>query len=196
MCRVDILHHGISRLVWYNAESLAAPAWSEGRMLDKQWGHDCNRRSIRCVQIGGSNNSIAAANSLMAGAWVQKSWIMQWRPAGICCPTAISFDIGQASVGITHWPNKSCRQLVLLLCPAPSLWGLNFVSGWEKGNKWPKVSNFNILFSHDIFTWTHFRNSILKWGGWKKSNTQQPLADVFRLIVFVWTGVQAHNIIF
>lgn len=110
-------------------------------MLDKQWGHGCNSRSIHCVQIGGSNNSIAAANSLTAGAWVQKSWIMQWRPAGICCPTAISFNIGQASVGITHWLNKSCRQLALLLCPAPSLWGLNFVLGRGKVNKWPKVSN-------------------------------------------------------
>lgn len=100
---------------------------AQGRMLDKQWGHGCNSRSIHCVQIGGSNNSIAAANSLTAGAWVQKSWIMQWRPAGICCPTAISFNIGQASVGITHWLNKSCRQLALLLCPAPSLWGINFV---------------------------------------------------------------------
>lgn len=87
---------------------------AQGRMLDKQQGHGCNSRSIRCVQIGGSNNSIAAANSLTAGAWVQKSWIMQWRPAGICCPTAISFNIGQASVGITHWLNKSCRQQALL----------------------------------------------------------------------------------
>lgn len=87
---------------------------AQGRMLDKQWGHGCNSHSIRCVQIGGSNNSIAAANSLTARAWVQKSWIMQWRPAGICCPTAISFNIGQASVGITHWLNKSCRQQALL----------------------------------------------------------------------------------
>lgn len=79
-----------------------------------------------CGQIGGSNNSIAAANSLTAGAWVQKSWIMQWRPAGICCPTAISFNIGQASVGITHLLNKSWRQLALLLYPVPSVWGINF----------------------------------------------------------------------
>lgn len=45
--------------------------------LDKQRGHGCNSRSIGCVQIGGSDNSIAAFNSLMARAWVQKSWIMQ-----------------------------------------------------------------------------------------------------------------------
>lgn len=123
---------------WWGSRAQLA----RGRMLDKQRGHGCNSRSIRCVQIGGSNNSIAAANSLTAGAWVQKSWIMQWRPAGICCPTAISFNIGQASVGITHRLNKSCRQLALLfLCPAPSLWGVNFVLGRGEVNKWPKVSN-------------------------------------------------------
>lgn len=58
--------------------------------------------SIGCVQIGGSNNSITAANSLMGEARVQKRRIMQSRPAGNCCPEAISFNIGQASIGITR----------------------------------------------------------------------------------------------
>lgn len=125
-----ICQHNISHFGWFDIELKDWRGFcaqlAQGRMLDKQWGHGCNSRSIRCVQIGGSNNSIAAANSLTAGAWVQKSWIMQWRPAGICCPTAISFNIGQASVGITHWLNKSCRQVALLLCPVPSLWSINF----------------------------------------------------------------------
>lgn len=132
-----ICHRSISPFGWFDRELKhwrgSCAQLAQGRMLDKQRGHGCNSRSIRCVQIGGSNNSIAAANSLTAGARVQKSWIMQWRPAGICCPTAISFNIGQASVGITHRLNKSCRQLVLLLCPTPSLWGMNFVLGERRG---------------------------------------------------------------
>lgn len=120
---------------------------AQGRMLDKQCEHGCNSRSILCVQIGGSNNSIAAANSLTAGAWVQKSWIMQWRPAGICCPTAISFNIGQASVGITHWLNKSCRQLALLLCPAhfdkSKLWGKHNIIKFHKVTNLLKFVFFN-----------------------------------------------------
>lgn len=119
-----ICQHIISPLAGFDIElkhwrSFCAQL-AQGRMLDKHWGHGCNSRSIRCVQIGGSNNSIAVANSLTTGARVQKSWIMQWRPAGICCPTAIWFNIGQASEGITHWLNKWCRQLALLLCPAHS----------------------------------------------------------------------------
>lgn len=145
MLHVLFNHHSINPLTgliqsWKHCRGSCAQL-AQGRMLNKQWGHGCNSRSIRCVQIGSSNNSIAAANSLTTEAWVQKSWIMQWWPAGICCPTAISFNIGQASVGITHWLNKSCRQLALLLCPAPSLWGRNFVLGRGEVNKWPKVSN-------------------------------------------------------
>lgn len=83
----------------------------------KRRGHGCKEHSVHCVQIGGSNNSIAAANSLMGELQVQKSQIMQSRPAGNCCPKAISFNISQACVGITHPLNKSSRQPASYLCP-------------------------------------------------------------------------------
>ncbi len=84
----------------------------------KQPGHGCNSHSISCVQIGRSNNSIAAANSLMDEAQVQKSRIMQSRPSGNCCPKAISFNIGQTSIGITHQLNKSSHTSYLIFMPA------------------------------------------------------------------------------
>lgn len=91
--------------------------WNQASSASKHRGHGCNSHSIRCVQIGGSNNSIGAANSLTGKARVQKSQIMQSRPTGNCCPKAISFNIGQASVGITHRPNKSSRQPRLIFMP-------------------------------------------------------------------------------
>jgi len=87
-------------------------------LASKLPGHGCNSHSIRCVQIGRSNNSIAAANSLMGEAQVQKSRIMQSRPAGNCCPKAISFNIGQASIGITHRLNKSGHTSCLIFMAA------------------------------------------------------------------------------
>lgn len=80
-CMCAICHNSISPLSGFQIElkhwQRFGAQLARGRMLDKQRGHGCNSRSIRCVQIGGSTNSIAAANSLTAGAWVQKSWIMQ-----------------------------------------------------------------------------------------------------------------------
>lgn len=87
-------------------------------LASKLPGHVCNSHSISCVQIGRSNNSIAAANSLMGEAQVQKSRIMQSRPAGNCCPKAISFNIGQASIGITHRLNKSSHTSYLIFMAA------------------------------------------------------------------------------
>lgn len=77
-----------------------SPELVRGTPLGERAARDSH--SIGCVQIGGSNNSITAANSLMGEARVQKRQIMQSRPAGNCCPRAISFDIGQASIGITE----------------------------------------------------------------------------------------------
>lgn len=115
---------------------------ARGRMLDKPPGRGCNSRSIPCVQIGGSDNSIAAANSLTAVAPVQKRWIMQWRPAGICCPTAIRFNIGRASLGITQRPNEWRRQLV----PLWSLGGRGSGGSvaWERSNKGAEVRNSSL----------------------------------------------------
>lgn len=91
--------------------------WNQASPASQHRGHGCNSHSIRCVQIGGSNNSIGPANSLTVEARVQKSQIMQSRPTGNCCPKAISFNIGQTSVGITHRPNKSSRQPRLIFMP-------------------------------------------------------------------------------
>lgn len=78
-----------------------------GIMLGKQTARrDCDSHSISCVQIEGSNNSITAANSLMVEARVQKSRIMQSRPAGNCCPEASLFNIVQVSLGITLRPSS------------------------------------------------------------------------------------------
>lgn len=106
---------------------------SPGTLLSKQCGHGCNSHSISCVQIGGSNNSIAAANSLTAEAWVQKSRIMQWRPVGNSCPKAISFNIGQALVGITQWLNNSGRQRLLFYM---SVWNMKLFRDKEQVDPW------------------------------------------------------------
>lgn len=101
--------HGLHVCAYASLESCSA---------SKRPGHGCNSHSISCVQIGRSNNSIAAANSLMDEAQVQKSRIMQSRPSGNCCPKAISFNIGQTSIGITHQLNKSSHTSYLIFMPA------------------------------------------------------------------------------
>lgn len=115
-------------------------------LASKGPGHGCNSHSISCVQTGRSNNSIAAANSLTGEAQVQKSRIMQSRPAGNCCPKAISFNIGQASIGITHRLNKSSHTSYLIFMPASFSLNTKFHTHiWSEGrsNKWPRPKLFS-----------------------------------------------------
>lgn len=115
-------------------------------LASKRPGHGCNSHSISCVQTGRSNNSIAAANSLTGKAQVQKSRIMQSRPAGNCCPKAISFNIGQASIGITHRLNKSSHTSYLIFMPTSFSLNTKFHTHiWSEGrsNKWPRPKLFS-----------------------------------------------------
>lgn len=92
--------------VWFSAKTLARlwrPVGQTSETLDKQREHGCSSRSIGCVQTEGSNNSIAAANSLTAWAQVQKKLDNTVEgPHGICCLMAISFN--------KCWVSQNVRQ--------------------------------------------------------------------------------------
>lgn len=86
----------------FDVSGLRCQVGQRRKCLNNQPAHSCNSSSIGCVQIRSGYNSAAAANSLTAGARVQKSWLMQEGPPAICCPMASSFDTGQVSLDITQ----------------------------------------------------------------------------------------------